>query len=353
MPISAPDLADLIKSTLDLYLKNTPTDQIGVEHPFYTKLLAGRKPFGGARQNISGSIRTAYGSNFAWTFGENAVSFTKRNTAQTIAYPWKVAVDGMYIPWDTLFANGIKVEGDVKGSQKLQDAERVQLFNLMAENTESFDLGFKEKLDIELHRSGASSADAVGGLDSLVSLTPTTGTVGGLDRATFTMWRNYVKTGISTATKGNISSEMELAFRRCVRNGGKPNLIMVGSAFLDAYRNDLAIVQNANAGSIKTIDGGTNAHLGNSVSESGLYFKNIPIIWDPTFEMLDTLDAPVTAWEKRCYMINTKHMVLRDDGVEVSSPVRPHTVRANYTMVQNRMALYSDRLNAHAVLAIA
>lgn len=52
MPISTQDLAQLAKSSLDDYLRNTPVDQIAQERPFLQMLLKGKKPFGGAKQNI-------------------------------------------------------------------------------------------------------------------------------------------------------------------------------------------------------------------------------------------------------------------------------------------------------------
>ena len=57
MPISSEDLTRLGKSSLDLYLKNTPIDQIAQERPFLQMLLKGKKPFGGAKQNIVEQIR--------------------------------------------------------------------------------------------------------------------------------------------------------------------------------------------------------------------------------------------------------------------------------------------------------
>jgi hypothetical protein len=47
--------------------------------------------------------------------------------------------------------------------------EKVILLNIMEEHMTALELGFMEKLDIELHRDGTSSTDAVVGLAALVS----------------------------------------------------------------------------------------------------------------------------------------------------------------------------------------
>lgn len=348
MPISPADLALLGKISLDDYLRNTPVDNIGVQHPLLKKLMAGRKLFLGARLNIVENVRKDYGSNFGWAYGEAPVTFNKRWSTDQAMFPWKRANDALYIDFDRLFGNGIKVREGERGAYKLEQNEKVQLVNLMTEQNAILQEGFTEKLDIELHRDGTSSADAVTGLDGLIVLAPATGVVGGIDSATSAYWRNYAKTAISTATKGNITAELEKAWRACIRNGGAPDFILAGSDFVDAYRNDITLTQNTDASKPKTIDTGTG-----TAGSTGLFYKGVEIIWDPNFATLDALDTPTIPWEKRCYVLNTKHLKYRDDDMDIVSPVRPHDVLALYLMVNLRCVLSTARRNAHAVLSIA
>jgi hypothetical protein len=348
MPISNQDLQELAKVSLDEYLRNMPVDQIATERPLLKKLMSGRKTFLGAKQNVVENIRKTYGSNFAWAYGEDAVSFNKRNTTEQAAFPWRRAVDGLYLDYDRLFGNGIKVREGDRGAFKLEQNEKVQLLNLLDEQMEVLKEGFMEKLDLELHRDGTQDTDAIAGLDVLVSTAPTTGVIGGLDRATATYWRNYAETAIATGTVGNLAQKMELAWRKCIKNGGSPDFILAGGKFIDAYRKEITVTNNANAGSVKTLDAG----VGSGVN-TGLYFKGVEIIWDPQFESLDALSTPAVEWEKRCYFINTKFMKYRDDDMDIVTPVRPHDTLAMYAMVNLRCALSLSRANAQAVLAIA
>ena len=75
-------------------MRNTPVDQIGVEHPLLKKLMSKRKQFLGAKQNVVVQIRKAYDSNFAWAYGETPVGFNKRDKGEQAAFPWRCAVDG-------------------------------------------------------------------------------------------------------------------------------------------------------------------------------------------------------------------------------------------------------------------
>ena len=348
MPISNADLQELAKVSLDEYLRNMPVDQIATERPLLKKLMAGRKTFLGAKQNVVENIRKDYGSNFAWAYGEDAVSFNKRNTTEQAAFPWRRAVDGLYLDYDRLFGNGIKVREGDRGAFKLEQNEKVQLLNLLDEQMESLKEGFMKKLDLELHRNGTQDTDAVAGLDALVATAPATGVIGGLDGATATYWRNNAQTGISTASVGTLAQAMEANWRKCIKNGGSPDFILAGGDFIDAYRKEITITNNAESGRVKTVDAG----VGSGVS-TGMYFKGVEIIWDPQFEELQTLETATVNWNKRCYFLNTKHLKYRDDDMDIVTPVRPHDTLAMYAMVNLRMALSTSRRNAQAVLAIA
>ena len=348
MPISNQDLQELAKVSLDEYLRNMPVDQIATERPLLKKLMAGRKTFLGAKQNVVENIRKDYGSNFSWAYGEDAVVFNKRNTTEQAAFPWRRAVDGLYLDYDRLFGNGIKVREGDRGAYKLEQNEKVQLLNLLDEQMESLKEGFMKKLDLELHRNGTQDTDAVAGLDALVAVAPATGVIGGLDGATATYWRNNAQTGISTASVGTLATAMEQNWRKCIKNGGSPDFILAGGDFIDAYRKEITITNNAESGRAKTVDAG----VGTGVS-TGMYFKGVEIIWDPQFEELQTLETATVNWNKRCYFLNTKHLTYRDDDMDIVTPVRPHDTLAMYAMVNLRMALSISRRNAQAVLAIA
>jgi hypothetical protein len=349
MPISGPDLATVTVAALDNYMRNRPVDQIGTDRPFIKMLMSGKKTLLPARQFSVENVREGYGSNFAWSFGETARTFNKRSTVAQAQFPWRVALDGLYLDWDMLFAAGIRVDPDPasKGKLVLEPNEKVILYNILTEHMEALELGFIEKLDLELHRDGTASADAVVGLDALVSRTPAVGTVGGLNAATKTYWRNYFAGAVATNA---LRATMEAAWRACIRNGGAPNKILAGSTFIDAYASILTLTQNTEAGKPKQIDVATGQG-----ARTGLFFKGVEIEWDPTFSVLDTLEAPVAAslWEKRCYFLNTKHVKYEDDEMSVYNPTPPHNVRATYASLDLRCALKTNRRNAQAVIVAA
>jgi len=356
MPFTADEILAAGKSGLDFFQKNKLVDQVNVERPLLKKLKAKQKSAPGNKQYIVEQLRKSNNSNFQWFNGSKIVTYNKRRNIEQSQYQWRSAHDGFALDEDRLIQNGISIDENGKGKNHSQ-AERVQLTNLLEEEIEALDLGFDEKFDQALHLDGTQDADSIIGLDTLISLTPATGIVGGIDAATNPFWRNHAATGLTvTPTTGNVMQIMEIAHRSCIRNGGMPDFILVGSDYLDGYIDYMMKTfgrVNYTPTGKKSVDGGT-AHV--EGVNTGIFFKGVELIWDPVFQELDALYAPATPWEKRCYFINTQHTRLRPiEGQDMVTrkPPRAYDKYEYYWGLTWRGALATNRRNANAVLAIA
>ena len=346
MPFTASEISEAQKTTLDFYLKNNPIDQIAVDRPIMNALMAGKREFPGAKQYVVEQIRYRYQSNFQWINGSQEVTYNRRQTIEQSQYQWRTAHDGYAIDEDRLAQNGITMLDDRKGGNAT-DAELVQLSNLLEEQNISLKAGFEEKFSAYLCLDGSSSTDAVTGLDALVSLTPGSGTVGGIDASANSWWRNGVSTSLSSST---LLAAMETQWRACVKNGGRPKKIFAGASMIDAYiaALDAAGRQITYAGGQKRdIDGG----IGN------MTFKGVPIEWCPEFDdNFGGLDSPATGWTKRMYFVNTDHLKLRPmsgHDMITRKPPRAYNRYEYYCAITWRGALTTNRRNAHAVLALS
>lgn len=349
MPFTSQEISDAGKIGLDLYLKNEPIDQIAVERPLLKKLNKSKLSAPGAKQYIVEQLRVRYQSNFQWFNGAQVVTYNRRQSIEQAQYPWRSAHDGFALDEDRLIQNGISVDDGGAGG-KASDAELIMLTNLLKEQSEILKLGFQEKFSLAAHQDGSSSTDAITGRDSLVSLTPTSGTVGGIDRATNVYWRNYAQTGLTTTTTtGTILDIMEIAWRACIRNGGRPDHCEAGGDFIDGFRNFMfkSFGQiNYEGVDERSIEGGTKV----------LTFHGVPITWNPEFDDLQDLTGAATSWKKRCYFNNTKHIKLRPiEGQDMVTrkPPRAYDKYEWYWGLTWRGALTMNRSNAQAVLAIA
>lgn len=350
MPFSSQEIIDAGKAGLDFYLANKPVDQIALERPLLKALQAKKKSAPGAKQYIVEQLRKQYGSNFQWFNGSAIVTYNKRNTLEQANYQWRSCHDGLALDEDRLAQNGIVIT-DEKGPTNASQAEKIQLTNLFEEQSEVLRLGFQEQFSYQLHLDGTQNVDAIAGLDSLISLTPTSGTVGGIDRsvAANAYFRNNVATGLTTTTTtGTILNQMEIGYRNCMRNGGRPDVMIAGSNFIDGYRNFLTNTygrMDYGPGGFKRVEAGTEV----------MTFQGTEIQWSPEFQELDSRFAPSTPWEKRIYFLNTQTIRLRPlDGHDMITrkPPRAYDRYEYYWGLTWRGAMTLNRSNANFVGAL-
>lgn len=349
MPFNAEQLAYAGRHVIDYYLKNDPIDQINTERPLLKKLVGAKSPYVGGLQYVTEQLRYSNDSNFQSYFGDSQVSYNRKRTIQQAKFTWGSFHDGFGLNEDELAQAGITMTDDKQSTPS--DAEKVALTNLLEENMATLKLGFEQNFDLMLHRDGTASDTDIAGLDSLISTTPTvSATIGGLNQNTYSWWRNYAKLDISTATAGNLVNEMEIAWRECTRYGGnRPDFILAGADFIDAYRDDASQTVN------RQLQKGGRGNTEIDASVDGIFFKGVPIVWDPVFDDLDTADSPTTAWSKRCYFINSNFLKLRPIKGHWMTPRKPPRVYdryVHYWALTSKAALTTGKRNAHAVLSI-
>lgn len=348
MPFNSEQISYAGKAAMDFIMSGKPEDIYNTDRPLLKLLNGSKKSFPGAKQYINEKLRTTNDSNFQWFGPDEEVTYNRKRTLSEANFAWGSAHDGFVLTEEELLQNYISVTDDRNATPTT--SEKHQFVNLITENTETLKLGFSEKLDYDLHLDGTQDADAIPGLDLLVSTTPTTGTVGGINRATTTAWRNYAETGIA-ATSGLLQSRMEVAVRTLTRVGGNsPDIILAGSKFIDAYRVDALTgierhVMNSARGST-ALDAGVTA----------LSFKGIPIVWDPVMDDLQAALAPGVAWDKRAYFLNSRFLKLRPaqgQDMVVRKPPRVYNRYSHYWGLTWRGGMTITRPSAMGVLSIA
>ena len=354
MPILAADLQDRLKVGLDFYIKNKPpVDQVAIERPFFKAMMSKKKAFSGAAQYVVEQVRNGYNAGGQWFVGAANVTYNNRKTVEQAKYPWFNFHDGLQLEEDRLVANGIKVIGDPSVKASPTADEKIAITNLIAEQTEVLTLGAYERMSRDLHFDGTQAADAIQGLDALLPVAVNnTGTAGGLSRATFAWWRHNVKAGITYAS---IADDMEAMWRACIKRGkGRPDLILVGAGFMDAYRKASL---TASTGSVRqvVVSGKGGVDVDNSISE--LFYKGVPLQYAPEFDdNFGGAQTPAIPWTNRCYFINTNHLTLRP--IEGSDFVNrtPQSSANQYVLYMAllwRGALTMNLPSAHAVLSLS
>lgn len=356
MPITAQGLADAANYVLMNYAENDPIDQFTAAQPMAEWLIARKKPTMFTSGIFNEKVRITDSSNYQNYSYDDQVTYNTKDTVRLAPFQYYEAHDGFGMNETDLANKGIVITDD--RNAVTTKAEKEIIVDQLQENYETLKTGFKRNFDLEMHRDGTQSTKAAPGLDALISTTPGTGTVGGLDPSVYTFWQNRTNLSISTASSGTLTQAWEKSWRDCMTIGGMPpDAIFCGSKMFDAYRNDAPLTvqrQIQLAGSDATPKGGFV--VDNGAKDSGVFFKGVPVIWDPTFDTLQSLLNPTIPWDKRAYFLNSKSIRLRPYKGRWLIDRNPARIYDRYVHYFGKTAAYGltvNQRNNMAVLSIA
>ena len=183
----------------------------------------------------------------------------------------------------------------MSGLEMLQNNGKQQIIDLLEGRIRVQEGQLMNRLDYDLYQDGTgNSSKNVTGLAAAIADTPTSGTYGGIDRATWTFWQNQYYRGVTdggaAVSAANIQQYMTTLGLRCVRGNDMPDLWVASSNYYGFYVNSLQAIQRitsdtgsgtAGAGfpSLKffgggmaadvVLGGGISGAVSNSVSSSG------------------------------------------------------------------------------------
>lgn len=333
--------------TLHTYARVEPVDQVNTDRPFLHWLIANKAETRYGNGLFYNPVFMDNGDNTQRYFGAQQVTYNQRDPVRQAGFNYVNLHSGFEFDEDTLKANNIVI--DDSSNEAPTGLEKEQLVNLLGQSFRGMKEGMQNFLALDCLQDGSQSAEAVDGLDLIVSTTPTSGTIGTL-AASNAWWQNNASLSIATA---NLLVQMETMWRACLRYGKvKPTKIVVGAAFLDDYRlackTDIGreIVSGGLSGGGVNMDGAINT----------LSFKGVPLEWDPTFELLDAqLGAITHPWTKRCYFLNEKNIKLRPYKGAWMVKRKPERLPDRYVHYFGQTASYgmtTDKRNSMAVLML-
>lgn len=184
-----------------------------------------------------------------------------------------------------------RVGGTVIISDQEQDENKGQaeIFKLLKAKMDVLEESIKEKFSSYLYGAGVGKDPY--GLSLLIPDDPTTGTLGGINRANEVQWRtSSYDFGANGLTSANIEEAFDDVLMDLTLKGEKPDLILAGRNIYRTYRAAVRdkLVINLNELNKNMVDLGFG----------GIGHDSIPIVYDE--------DCPVN----KCYFINSKYMRL-------------------------------------------
>lgn len=241
------------------------------------------KPANGGRTIVQ-ELEVSLNPNGGWYSGTDNLNTNLHEPFTGAEYDWKQA----YVPvvWsglDQVRNSGEHAVIDLIAS-RIKNSEK-SLVDLVAQAVYSDGTGFGGK---QLH-----------GTQLFIVATPTTGVVGGIDRATNSFWQNQTET-VTMSANINIAasapSEFLIALNslaiKCVRGSDRPDLFVADSIGYQAYLNSLQPIQRV-----------TNTEMAGYGFQALKYFA----AGNAADYVLDNGYCPT----KTVYAINTDYLYLR------------------------------------------
>jgi hypothetical protein len=202
----------------------------------------------------------------------------------------------------------------ISGLEMLMNAGEEQVIDLLEARVENAEQTILNQVALDCYSDGsADGGKQIGGLALIVSTAPTSGTVGGIDRATSTYWRNLLSNPASAYDKTTIFDAMTALYVQLVRGTDHPDLMVADNNYWSAYHNYLAPLQRITSESMQ------------KSGFSSLRFMEADVV----------LDGGVGggAAANRLFMLNTKYLKFR-----------PHSAR-NFTVIgDDRYAVNQDAM---------
>jgi hypothetical protein len=158
--------------------------------------------------------------------GGETLSTSRNDVLSSAIYEWKQ------------FALPVQITGDEKRKNSGSQAKQ-NLYKIRVRNGEK---SLWQKLSTDVYSNGlGDGGKQIGGLELLLPNNPATGTVGGIDRATWTFWRHFAYAALTTGGAVMSASNIEAYFRRVWLNttramaGDKPDLLVSDNAPFEHY----------------------------------------------------------------------------------------------------------------------
>lgn len=316
-------LDNVANAAFDYYDKKKLYNQHIQDKPLLSALRSKQKTFPGGKEDIVVSPVFETQSQLEGFEGDDTLTFVNPTVIKQARYPWKMQHLGIQMTTEELLKDGISIV-DTNGKNTSNHSRRdlTVIQNMLESKLADASEGFAVGMNTMLWQDGTQSTKDVPGIQYLIAEDPTTGVVGGIDRATQPLWRNVAMTAANGTAGGDgavtPNTSTQALIRSCqkkvrqLRRYGDPSfIILAGSAFMDAIEDE--------AYAKGTL---TQSGFGQTI-EAGIHEVNVrglgTFMYDPT---LDDLGK-----EGFAYFIDTKAirlMPIEGEDMKKHYPARPH-----------------------------
>ncbi len=246
-------------------------------------------------RTIVQEIEYAENSTYKRYSGYETLNISPSDVFTAAEYDWKQAA----------------VAVTISGLEELQNAGEGRSIDLLESRIANAERTMVNNLGADSYSDGtADGGKQIGGLQLLVPDDPTSGTAGGINRATWDFWRNNAIDASSAAvTKDNIKGYMNQAWLAQSRGTDSPDLIVADNVYYSAYWESLQEIQRI-----------TDTRLGKAGFNT-LRYKDAEVVFDGGYAGA----CPA----KHMYFLNCDFLYMRPHSDRNMVPLNPDRFATN------------------------
>lgn len=223
--MAVPNLSEIVTTTIE-NRSRTVADNVSKSHALLDRLekRGKAKPADGGRR-IMQEIEFGENGTFGWYSGYDTINISPSEVFSAAEYDWKQCA----------------VAVSISGLEELINSGEEQFIDLLEGRMNNAEKTMKNRMGLAVYGDGtADGGKSIGGLGLLVADTNAAGTVGGINRANWSFWRNQSFSSVTdfggAMTSANAVSYMNRTWLTLVRGMEKPDLVLCDNNY---YRNYL------------------------------------------------------------------------------------------------------------------
>ena len=297
--MASPGLSEILTTTLEHRSKKL-ADNVTVNHALLNRLNSKSNiqlTPGGA--SILQELEYAENSTYTRYSGYELLNISPSDVFTAAEFDWKQAA----------------VAVSISGLEQLKNSGPDQMIPLLTSRVKNAEKTMRNNISADIYSAGtASGGKQIGGLQLLVADDPTTGIVGGINRANWAFWKNKITDlGGSSFTSTNIQGHMNALYIQLVRGNDKPDLIVADNTTYIKYLESLQTIQRITSDSMA------------SAGFTSLKFMNSDVVLDGGYGG----DAP----SNHMYFLNTDYIHWRPHRDRNMVPLDPDRFSTNQDAV--------------------
>ena len=186
----------------------------------------------------------------------------------------------------------------ISGLEMLQNSSKEEIIDLLEGRVQVAEGQLLNRIQTDIYGDGTGNGGKnLTGLAAAIADSPSTGVYGGINRATWSFWRNQAFSGVTNGgaavSAANIQAYMTQLAIKLVRGQDKADLIVADNNYYSLYVNSLQAIQRvtsadegaAGFASLKFYGGGTSADvvlgggIGGQATANHMWFLNTNYIY--------------------------------------------------------------------------